>query len=51
MVSIVAIVAIVILVGLAVWFVVRESPDTLQIEIGGAISTPTWVMTGGTQFR
>jgi hypothetical protein len=43
MVSVVAIIAIVVLVGLAIWFVRRESSDTLQIEIGEAVTPPVWV--------
>jgi uncharacterized membrane protein YvbJ len=42
MVSIVAIIAIVILVGAVIWFLRQESNDGLQIEIGQA-ETATWV--------
>lgn len=47
MVYIVAIIAIVILVGIVVWFLRQESEDTLRIEIGGADPLPAWVATAG----
>lgn len=43
MVSIVVVIAIVILVGLAIWFVREESNDTLEIDIG-SVSSPTWIL-------
>ncbi len=43
MVSIVVVIAIVILVGLAIWFVREESNDTLEIDIGSA-SSPAWIL-------
>ncbi len=36
MVTVVAVIAIVILVGLAVYFVMQETDDTIEIDIGGA---------------
>lgn len=45
MVTIVAVVAVVILVGLVIWFMRQESDDTLQIEIGDAAGVPTWIAT------
>lgn len=38
MVTVVVVIAIVILVGLAIWFVREESNDTLEIDIGSAPS-------------
>lgn len=38
MVSIVVVIAIVILVGLVIWFMRQESDDTLEIDIGSAPS-------------
>lgn len=43
MVTIVAVIAIVILVGLVIWFVREESDEGLQIEIGSAPS-PTLIV-------
>jgi hypothetical protein len=43
MVYIVAIIAIVILVGIVVWFLQRESSDTLRIDIGGTDGVPALV--------
>lgn len=45
MVTIVAIVAVVILVGLVIWFIRRESDDSLRIEIGHAAGAAAWVAT------
>jgi len=47
MVYIVAIVAIVILVGLVIWFVQQESNDGLQIEIGTPIPELVAPTSGG----
>jgi hypothetical protein len=43
MVSIVVVIAIVILVGLVIWFVREESGSTLEIDIGSA-SSPAWIL-------
>jgi hypothetical protein len=43
LVTVVAIIAIVILVGLAIYFVREESNDGLQIEIGNSHDAPAWV--------
>jgi hypothetical protein len=46
LVTVVAIIAIVILVGLAIYFVREESNDGLQIEIGSSHDAPAWVALG-----
>lgn len=44
MVSIVAIIAIVILVGGVIYFIMRESDDSIiEIDIGSAADAPAWV--------
>jgi len=44
MVSIVAIIAIVILVGGVIYFIMRESDDsTIEIDIGSTADSPAWV--------
>lgn len=48
MVTVVAIIAIVILVGIVVWFLRQESEDTLEIDIGSAADTPAWTTAAGT---
>ena len=47
MVYIVAIVAVVILVGLVIWFVQQESNDGLQIEIGTSVPELVAPTSGG----
>jgi hypothetical protein len=46
LVSIVAILAIVILVGLVFWFVREESSSTIEIDLGGVHPVPVWVANG-----
>jgi len=46
LVTIVAIIAIVILVALAIYFVREESNSGLQIEIGSLLDAPAWVAQG-----
>jgi uncharacterized protein (UPF0333 family) len=44
MVSIVAIIAIVILIGAVIYFIMQESDDSvIEIDIGSAADAPAWV--------
>lgn len=47
MVTVVAIIAIVILVGIVVWFIREESEDSIEIDLGSAADTPAWTTASG----